>query len=249
TTVSEKLSPTVLVGLLNEYFTEMTDIIFQHDGIIDKYQGDAIMAEFGIPIPTNDHADQAVIAALKMQNRLVELRKSWLKRGLPQLHCRVGINTNNMIIGNIGSPEIFDYTVIGDAVNLASRLEGANKRYGTSLIISQGTYDYLTPGRFKYRILDFITVKGKTKPIKIYEVYGLQNENSDPLKDKYYHIYNKAFEIYLFGDFLSAKDSFLEALSLRHEDPASQRLINRIKRLVSGPIPDGWDGSVSLTTK
>ena len=202
TTVSEKLSPTVLVGLLNEYFTEMTDIIFQHDGIIDKYQGDAIMAEFGIPIPTNDHADQAVIAALKMQNRLVELRKSWLKRGLPQLHCRVGINTNNMIIGNIGSPEIFDYTVIGDAVNLASRLEGANKRYGTSLIISQGTYINLTPGRFKYRILDFITVKGKTKPIKIYEVYGLQNENSDPLKDKYYDIYNKAFEIYLFGDFL-----------------------------------------------
>ena len=254
TNISEKLSPDVLVGLLNEYFKEMSEIVFQHGGIIDKYQGDSIMAEFGIPISTNDHADQAVLTALKMQDSLSELRNNWSKRGLPQLYCRVGINTNSMIVGNIGSPKIFDYTVIGDAVNLASRLEGASKRYGTSIIISHDTLDNLTPGRFKCRILDFIIVKGQTNPIKIYEVYGLQTTEHDSkpnLKNEtYYHVYNNAFEDYLSGEFSSAKDGFLKALYLRNnDDKASQRLINRINKLTVGSIPDDWDGSVSLTVK
>jgi len=249
TTISEKLSPNALVRLLNEYLTEMTNIILQQEGIIDKYQGDSIMAEFGVPIPISNHADKAVIAALKMQSRLVELRTIWGKKGMPQLHCRVGINTDNMIVGNIGSQNVFDYTVIGDPVNLASRLEGANKRYGTSLIIAQNTYKSLTADRFKSRILDFIIVKGKTKPVKIYEVYGLQNEHHDSQDEDYYKFYNQAFEAYLSRDFSTAKNSFLKALSLRPEDIASKRLIGCIETLMSGQIPYDWNGSVSLITK
>ncbi|MBF0303475.1 MAG: adenylate/guanylate cyclase domain-containing protein, partial [Desulfamplus sp.] len=194
TTISESLSPTELVHLLNEYFTEMVDIIMQNGGIIDKFQGDSIMAEFGVPLPLEDHADRAVTAALQMLNRLSELRGIWKKRNQDiseqngqieeqnknfpakpnkyDIYCRIGINTNNMIVGNMGSKNVLDYTVIGDAVNLASRLEGANKNYGTYLMISEFTYKQLTQCRFKTRILDYIRVKGKTEPVLVYEVYG-----------------------------------------------------------------------------
>ena len=253
TAVSEKLAPNILIKLLNEYFTEMTNIILQQEGIIDKYLGDAIMAEFGVPIPNSSHADQAVTAALKMQYRLTELRKKWLKNNLPQLHCRIGINTNNMIVGNIGSDKIFDYTVIGDAVNLASRLEGANRRYGTSIIISENTWKMLTPDKFKSRILDFVSVKGKTEAIKIYAVYGFQKEYLKGYQknqnDKYHEIYHKAFNLYLAGDLLNAKNGFVQALALQHKDPASMRLIKRIEGLEHESIPDNWNGSVSITTK
>ena len=146
TTLSEKMTPTQLVHLLNHYLTEMTDIVLAEGGIIDKYEGDAIMAEFGAPLPLPDHADRAVRTGLKMQRRLKELREIWKGQGLPELRCRVGINTGAMIVGNMGSNQVFDYTVIGDSVNLASRLEGANKRYNTYLMISEFTLDCLTPG-------------------------------------------------------------------------------------------------------
>ncbi len=113
TSVSELLSPRDLVGLLNQYFTEMTNIVLDHGGIIDKYLGDAIMAEFGVPLTRPDHADPAVTAALDMQIRLAALREIWQAEGLPPLHCRVGINTSAMVVGNIGSTAVFDYTVIG----------------------------------------------------------------------------------------------------------------------------------------
>jgi adenylate cyclase len=248
TTVSEQLPPATLVGLLNEYFTEMTAIILEQGGIIDKYLGDAIMAEFGVPLPTRDHADRAVLTALKMEDRLIGLRDAWAKRGLPPLHCRMGINTNKMIVGNIGSQTVFDYTVIGDAVNLASRLESANKLYGTCLIISQDTYERLTPGRFKVRILDFIRVKGKANAVKIYEVYGVENESPDS-HDAYYKTYNTAFEAYLSGDYSFAKTHFLKALSLRPQDLCAKRLIARLETLAIETIPPGWDGSVSLIEK
>lgn len=170
TSITEKSDPRSLVRLLNEYMTEMTAIILDCGGIIDKYQGDAIMAEFGAPLPMPDHADRAVTAGLKMQRRLGELQQVWRGQGLPELSCRVGINTGPVIIGNMGSQQVFDYTVIGDAVNLASRLEGANKDYGTFLMISEFTLASLTPGRFKTRFLDNIKVKGKSQSVKVFEV-------------------------------------------------------------------------------
>lgn len=136
TTISENLTPHELVNLLNEYLTAMTDLVLMNDGIIDKYEGDAIMAEWGAPIPFHDHAYKSVHTAILMQRKLKELRPMWKERGLPDVTARVGINTGKMVVGNMGSRDVFDYTVMGDAVNLASRLEGANKPYKTDIMIS-----------------------------------------------------------------------------------------------------------------
>jgi adenylate cyclase len=166
------MSPPELVSLLNEYLTEMTAIIQSAGGIIDKYEGDAIMAEFGAPLALSNHADLAVHAGLQMQRRMDELRQIWEKRGLPILRCRVGINSGSMIVGNMGSQQVCDYTVIGDAVNLASRLESANKFYRTHIMISEYTYTHLSSGMFRTRVLDVIKVQGKARAVKVLEVRG-----------------------------------------------------------------------------
>lgn len=249
TSISERMSPVQLVQLLNDYLTEMTGIVLDQGGIIDKFEGDAIMAEFGAPLPLRDHADRAVKAGLQMQKRLKELREIWREKGLPELQCRVGINTGPMIVGNMGSSQVFDYTVIGDAVNLASRLEGANKRYNTFLMVSEFTHELLTPGLFRTRVLDVIKVKGKSKAVKVFEVFG---ENADPVAsqdDRYYSVYAEAFGLYISRDFAAARERFQEALSLRPEDPAAKELIERMEGLDPATLPPDWDGSIALTTK
>lgn len=245
TTISESLSPTELVNLLNEYFTEMSDIIMQNGGIIDKFQGDSIMAEFGVPLPVEDHADRAVAAALQMLDRLAQLREIWKSRY--EIYCRIGINTNNMIVGNMGSKNVLDYTVIGDAVNLASRLEGANKNYGTYLMISEFTHACLTKGRFKTRIVDYIKVKGKTKPVRVYEVYGTQDQETP---EDYYINYHKGFEAYLDKNFTRASELFNRALSFKPNDKAATQMLERIEALKSSPnLDSSWDGSIALMSK
>jgi len=197
----------------------------------------------------DNHADMAVKTGLRMQNCLKEMRKKWEQKRLPILHCRVGISTGPVIVGNIGSKRIFDYTVVGDVVNLASRLEGANKRYGTFLMISESTYKELTPGMFKARILDVIKVKGKSESIKVYEIYGETSETMDPVHDLYYQTYHEAFERYLSQDFTSARETFNKALSLRQEDPAAKEMIIRIDNINPDELSVDWDGSLTLTSK
>ncbi len=249
TSFSEFLSPEELVGLLNEYLTEMTTIILNEGGIIDKYEGDALMAEFGVPLPMDDQAERAVAAALKMQRRLEELRPQWIAQGLPELRCRIGINTGDAIIGNMGSQQVFDYTAIGDDVNLASRLEGANKLYQSAIMISEATYNLLTPGRFRTRILDIIRVKGKSQVVKVFEVYGRVDESFDDDTLAYYQAYQHAFESYMAHDFSRAQELFAAAINLRPNDPASTWLIERIAALNPDELPDDWDGSIALTSK
>lgn len=249
TSISEKISPTQLVQLLREYLTEMTNIVLAHGGIIDKYEGDAVMAEFGAPLPLPDHAERAVKAALSMQNRLKELRGNWSGRGLPALKCRVGVNTGPMIVGNMGSEQVFDYTVLGDAVNLASRLEGANKRYNTFLMISESTFQCLPAGRFRTRVLDVIRVKGKSKPVKVFEVYGEASDPVDPRDELYYRTYEEAFGLFLARDFGEAEKSFREALEIRPGDPACMDILERIEEWESRELPPDWDGSIALTSK
>ena len=249
TTISEGMTPAQLVRLLNEYLTEMTEIVLSEGGIIDKFEGDAIMAEFGAPLPIPDHADRAVRAGLRMQMRLRELRKLWAERKLPELRCRVGINTGPMIVGNMGSDQVFDYTVIGDSVNLASRLEGANKRYDTYLMISESTHVCLTPGLFRTRVLDVIKVKGKSKAVKVFEVFGENSAGSLDGIEPYYRLYHEAFETYLSRDFPAARKKFEEALSLRPKDPAATDMIERIDGLNPDHLPADWDGSIALTSK
>ncbi len=249
TTISENLPPARLVHLLNQYLTEMTAIILTNGGIIDKFEGDAIMAEFGAPLPMPDHAERAVRAGLEMQKRLQQLRPAWRNDGLPELQCRVGINTGPMIIGNMGSDQVFDYTVIGDAVNLASRLEGANKRYNTRLMISEYTRQALPPGVFRTRVLDVIKVKGKSKPVRVFEVYGEACFPLTPQDAMYYVAYQEAMELYFARHFDRAEEEFQALLSIRPDDPASAEMLNRIKNLQGQDLPPEWDGSVSLAGK
>jgi adenylate cyclase len=249
TAIAEDMVPAELVSLLNEYLSEMTDIILVHEGIIDKYQGDAIMAEFGAPLALPNHADMAVRAALAMQRRLRQLRHEWEKRGLPALRCRVGINTGSMVVGNMGSRQVFDYTVMGDPVNLASRLESANKLYCTYVMISEYTYSQLSPGMFHLRVLDVIKVKGKSRAVKVFEVYGETEEEIDAKDLLYYQTYHEAFEAYLSRNFATAQAQFTQALSIRPDDPATQAMLARLETLHPNDLPDDWDGSVALTSK
>jgi len=247
TTISENMSPSQLVRLLNEFLTEMTDIVLSNGGIIDKFEGDAIMAEFGAPLPLPDHADRAVRAGFRMLKRIEELRDIWAGKGFPDLRCRIGINTGTMIVGNMGSNQVFDYTVMGDAVNIASRLEQANKRYNTYFMISEFTRQALTPGLFRTRVLDLIKVKGKSKAVKVFEVYG---ENSEPMgqeEERYFRTYHEAFEKYLSKEFIAARKGFEEALTLRPDDPASKGMIHRLEGLDPKKLPPDWDGSIALT--
>ena len=171
TTVSERGQPEEIVALLNEYFSRMVDIVFEHKGTLDKFVGDMVMALFGAPLDDPDHADHAVEAAIRMIEELGRLNAGWKAAGRPELDIGIGINTGPMIAGNIGSVSIMSYTVIGDAVNLGSRLESLNKQYGTRIIISDGTRARLRK-LYHFRPLGDVIVKGKSKPVAIFEVVG-----------------------------------------------------------------------------
>ena len=171
TSVSERGQPEEIVGMLNEYFTRMVDLVFLHKGTLDKFVGDMVMALFGAPLDDPQHADHAVEAALDMIDALGVLNARWKAEGRAELDIGIGINTGPMIAGNIGSEAIMSYTVIGDAVNLGSRLESLNKQYGTRIIISEATRARLSRA-YQFRPLGDVVVKGKTQPVAIYEVVG-----------------------------------------------------------------------------
>ncbi|HEY6463059.1 MAG TPA: adenylate/guanylate cyclase domain-containing protein, partial [Polyangiaceae bacterium] len=179
TTLSEKMDPQQLVGLLNEYFTEMVGIVMDEGGVVDKYIGDAIMAVFGAPVPKKEDARNAIRAAVKMRRALATLNERLATRGLPPLRTGIGIHTGEVVAGNIGSEKRMEYTVIGDAVNLASRLETSTKDLGVNVLVSEDTYQ-LTKDMVEARPVKEITVKGRAAPVMTYEVLGIRGE---PLLD------------------------------------------------------------------
>jgi adenylate cyclase len=179
TTLTEQGEPEAIVGTLNEYFTRMVDLVFRHQGTLDKFVGDMVMALFGAPLDDPDHAEHAVQAALDMVKALGELNERWRAEGRPTLDIGIGINTGPMIAGNIGSEAIMSYTVIGDAVNLGSRLESLNKQYGTRIIISDATRRRLT-GRYALRPLGEVVVKGKSQAVSIFELVGRAADSREP---------------------------------------------------------------------
>jgi adenylate cyclase len=247
-TVSEKLTPTELVELLNEYLTAMTEIVLEHGGIIDKYQGDALMAEFGAPVPMEDHAIRACLAALDMKDGLVLLREKWAEEGRPLLEARSGINTGEMLVGNLGSRRIMDYTVMGDHVNLASRLEGANKVYGTDIMISEFTWNEVKD-RLLCRELDRIRVKGKEEPVKIFEVVADREKGIPPETEALHTAFTDALDLYKGARFAEALEAF-EALAREHPEDGPARLyVDRCREYVAEPPPPDWDGAYTMTTK
>ncbi|MGQ9561777.1 MAG: CHASE2 domain-containing protein [Candidatus Oleimicrobiaceae bacterium] len=248
TTVAEGLSPEELVAQLNQYLTAMTAIVFAHQGFLDKYEGDAIMAVFGVPVALAEHAVSACRAALEMQRTLVDLRQSWLAEGKPQFYARIGINSGPMIAGNIGGEQRFDYTVIGDSVNLASRLEGANKTYGTSIIISEFTHQLLN-GRFVSRELDLIRVKGKALPVRVYELLAEhESELSEP-RVRTLRTFAEGLAAYRARRWRAALDAFRAALELDPEDGPSQVYRQRCTLFLQEPPPADWDGVFEMKTK
>lgn len=182
TTYSEKYEPEKVVSILNEYLTAMTDIILDHDGTLDKFVGDEIMAIWGAPVHQENHAELAVMAALEMLDKLRELQQSWKKQGLEPIDIGIGINTGEMVVGNMGSLKRMDYTVIGDNVNIGARLESLTRQYNCHMIISEATYEKV---RNTVNAIELapVTVKGKTKPINIYNVLGLLSGPVDTMPD------------------------------------------------------------------
>ncbi|MBU2567739.1 MAG: adenylate/guanylate cyclase domain-containing protein, partial [Elusimicrobia bacterium] len=168
TTMSEKLKPEEIVGLLNEYLSSMTEVVFNYYGTLDKFIGDAIMAFWGAPVPQENHAQLAVECALEMTLKLKALQEKWASQGKTIINIGIGINTGDMIVGNMGSNQRMDYTVIGDNVNLASRLETLTRQYNTNIIISESTRQSVKD-KIETKLLGDVKVKGKEKPVTIYE--------------------------------------------------------------------------------
>lgn len=248
TTVSENLEPEKLVSVLNEYLSAMTDIVLRYEGYLDKYEGDAIVAIFGVPVEQQNHAVLACNTALDMLKELAILRAMWKRENKPAFYVRIGINSGPMIAGNIGGKNRFDYTVIGDSVNLASRLEGANKMYGTSIIISEDSFNQVHD-KFWCRELDLIRVKGKNKPVRIYELIGKKTEEMIPVRSSALEYFLRGLEIYRQRDWIQAFNMFQKALSLYPEDGPSQEFIRRCKHFIEFPRPVDWDGIFELREK
>jgi len=246
-TISEKLSPEDLVALLNEYLSEMCDIIGRYHGTVDKFEGDAIMAFWGAPIYTDEHAKLALLASLEMQKRLQELRDKWLDEGKDPLYVRMGMNSGPMLVGNMGSRSRMDYTIMGDAVNLASRLEGANKFYGTYVMLSENTKD-LVGDFFVTRELDIIQVMGKKEPVKIYELLGKKGEVAEH-QCAMAMLSGQALIAYRKGDFHEAKSLFIKVLQHQPNDPPTLEFLHRMEGLNEAQLEGGWDGVFKADSK
>jgi adenylate cyclase len=243
TSFSEKLTPEELVHLLNRYLTSMTDVILDSGGTLDKYIGDAVVAFWNAPIPCEDHAARACRAVLQMRKALVELNAHLREEGKPELKPRTGLNTGLMTVGNMGSTRRFDYTMMGSSVNLASRLEGVNKAYGTYIMVSQATLEAAGPG-FCFRELDSIRVVGQKTPVRIFELLGLVGEvPEDVLKRSRQYV--EALGLYRDRKFQAAAKAFRSIAG----DAPSTILAQRCDEFGQSGAKDDWDGVYDMTSK
>ncbi len=246
-TISESLTPEELVQLLNEYLTEMCNIISNYNGTIDKFEGDAIIAFWGAPLDQPDHAIQSCHATVEMQNRMVEIRKKLAEEGRPELNVRMGVNSGPMVVGNMGSQSRMDYTMMGDAVNLAARLEGANKFYKNYTMISEFTYAQAKEA-IDVRVLDTLTVVGKDQPITVYDLIEKKGMTTGRMADLVPQ-YLKGMDRYKNLDFAGAITEFEKALKIIPTDGPSITYIDRCKKFIAEPPPADWDLVFRLTEK
>ena len=226
TTATERLGPRV-VPMLGDYLGAMSDAIQTQRGTVDKYIGDAIMAFWGAPAYNENHAADACRAALRCLELMQALRVRWKEQKRPEFHARIGINSGRVIVGNIGAADRLNYTVVGDPVNLASRLEGMSKNYGTELIISQTTYE-LAKYDIVARRLDVVTVKGRDEPVKIYELLAMADESGETPGYEWVRVFEQALDHYQAKEWADARRGFEQVIVLRGEDPPSRIFLQRL---------------------
>jgi adenylate cyclase len=241
TSISENLDPETLIELLNDYLTAMTDIIHDEGGTIDKYEGDAIIAFWKAPLEISEHAVKAVRAAMRCQAKLQEMRPAFRKQIEAELHMRIGIHTGIAVVGNLGSHNRFDYTIIGDAVNLAARLEGANKQFGTFTMISQSTCE-LVNQHFNTRELARLAVVGRKEPVTVYEpMISVDDDAVKDILDKF----NQALGLFYKGDMVQAEKAFAE---IQTRDPAALAYAQKCRTLFNTELKN-WQGVWVMQSK
>ncbi|OVE75144.1 hypothetical protein BVX97_05510 [bacterium E08(2017)] len=248
TSISEQLSSEELVSLLNEFLEDMTNIIFKHRGTLDKYEGDAIMAFWNAPMDLSGHEYLACCAALDCIKHLRDvLHPRWERSGRPLLDMRIGINSGEMIVGNMGSKTRMDYTVMGDAVNLGARLESANKFYGTKIMISESTMSKVKD-RMVCRELDAIRVKGRTHPERVYEIIGRNSDVADDERKKI-ELFSDGLKFYQNREWDKGIESFKQVLSVDPDDGPAKTYMERCDFYNEKPPPDDWDGVWTMREK
>ena len=246
TTISEGLDPKELSLLMNEFLTPLSRVIYKHRGTIDKYMGDCIMAFWGAPLPDKDHAHNAILAGVEMLATLQGLRPFLQERGWPEIQVGMGINTGRVSVGNMGSKVRVAYTVMGDEVNLASRLEGITKQYGVSIIVGQNTRDQVT--NFLYRELDHVRVKGKDKPVAIYEPITLLSEASKSLQDEV-RLFHEVRRLYHKQDWDQAELQLMNLQRVSPETALYKVYAERVIYFRKNPPGAEWDGVFVFQTK
>ena len=248
TTLTESLGAQGTVSLLNNYFSRMVDCLQQEGGILDKFIGDAVMAVFGLPLPQGDDADRAVRTALAMLTSLEGFNQARAEEGLMAIRIGIGLHTDAVVSGNIGSPKRMNYTVIGDGVNLAARLESACKHYGAQLLISESTRSRLK-GTYRMREADRVVMKGKTEPVLIHELLDFHSAASFPAVVEVLGHYRDGLELYRNSRFQEALASFERALALHPHDRLSQLYGERCRHYLQQPPGPDWDGIWVLQEK
>ncbi|MEN8193364.1 MAG: adenylate/guanylate cyclase domain-containing protein [Bacteroidota bacterium] len=248
TSISEAMTPEELVDFVNSYLHIMTGFVLENNGTLDKYLGDSLMAFWGAPLEVENQELKACKTALLMQKKIIELKSEWEKSAKKEVRARIGINTDDVVVGNIGGNERFDYTVMGDGVNLTSRLESANKVYGTSILISDSSYRKVA-NEVLVRVIDKVVVQGKTEPILVYELIGLKDDKDAIEIFNAYSEYIEGYNNYIKRNFEDAIINFRSSLKIIPNDPPSQLYLNRCEEFIMNPPLNDWEGISHLETK
>jgi len=248
TTITEELGAQGTVKLLNEYFTIMVDCITDEGGMLDKFIGDAMMCIFGTPVPHDDDPDRAVRAAIRMMTDLKVFNNKRMNEGKKPIDHGMGINTDSIVSGNIGSPKRMDYTVIGDGVNLAARIESACKQYGAHILISEFTYKAVK-ATYRTRQVDYVIVKGKTEPVGVYEVLDFHDDESYPDLVEALGLFNDGYRCWNQGKWDQAIKLFQSVKKINENDLAAQLYIDRCNHMKKNPPKGEWDGVWVMKTK
>lgn len=253
-TFAETVTPTQLVSFLNRYLTLLSDVILENRGTIDKYEGDAIIAFFGAPISSNEHAWQACISAVRMKQAEHDFNQEMLALGLipSPINTRIGINTGDMVVGNMGTDQKMNYTMMGNNVNLAARLEGVNKVYKSWILVSEATWNEANSGEHEgillARRLDKVRVVGINTPVQLYNIIGVKSELSKEVIESV-KLFHEGMDFYLKKDFINAGKRFYGAQKLNPEDETASVFIERCKQLHKSGVPANWDGIINMTSK